>query len=119
MKNLLVISMIIGVAYGSSLADNVANIYKSLTGSSSHGSGGYQDDYGGKNCYPTYETKYKEQCEDYHEKVCYTSHKESCEDVQGKKSLRNNARTTMRRFAIHPIRKVARTFKERKVQGTM
>jgi hypothetical protein len=77
--------MIIGVAYGSSLADNVANIYKSLAGSSSQGSGGYQDEYGGKNCYPTYETKYKEQCEDYHEKVCYTSHKESCEDVQGKK----------------------------------
>merc|ERR1712080_656089 len=55
------------------------------TGSSSYGSGGYEDEYGGKKCYPTYETKHGEQCEDYHEKVCYTSHKEKCEDVQGKK----------------------------------
>merc|ERR1712025_819183 len=30
-------------------------------------------------------TKYKEKCEDYQEKVCYTTHKERCEDVMGKK----------------------------------
>merc|ERR1712226_1650546 len=33
----------------------------------------------------TYETKYKEQCENYHEKVCYTSHNERCKDVMGQK----------------------------------
>merc|ERR1712198_492574 len=36
-------------------------------------------------CYPTYETKYKEQCESYDEKVCYTSHTEQCKDVAGRK----------------------------------
>jgi len=54
-------------------------------GSSNHVSAGYGDDYGGKKCYPTYETKYREQCEDYHEKVCYTRQKEQCNDVGGKK----------------------------------
>merc|ERR1712126_468301 len=46
------------------------------------------DSYGknvGQKCYPTYETKYKEQCESYDEKVCRTSHKEQCKDVAGKK----------------------------------
>ena len=44
-------------------------------------------DYGGdsgyaeKKCYPTYETKYRKQCEDYTEKVCRTTHNEQCQDV--------------------------------------
>merc|ERR1719283_101619 len=44
-------------------------------------------DYGGdsgyaeKKCYPTYETKYRKQCEDYNEKVCRTTHNEQCHDV--------------------------------------
>merc|ERR1719410_3391202 len=52
-------------------------------------SSGHDDNYdgsnAGQNCYPTFETKYKEQCESYNEKVCYTSHKEQCKDVMGKK----------------------------------
>merc|ERR1711981_343804 len=41
--------------------------------------------YGEKKCYPTYETKFREACEDYSEKVCYTTQKESCTDVPGQK----------------------------------
>merc|ERR1740136_639985 len=29
--------------------------------------------------------KYKEKCENYQEKVCYTTHNERCQDVMGKK----------------------------------
>jgi len=36
-------------------------------------------------CYPTYETKYRKQCEDYNEKVCRTTHSEKCEDVGSKR----------------------------------
>jgi len=36
-------------------------------------------------CYPVYETMYKEQCENYHEKVCYSVQEEQCQDVMGKK----------------------------------
>jgi len=57
----------------------------SISSSSEHGIDNYGDDSTGQNCYPTYETKYKEQCESYNEKVCYTSHKEQCKDVMGKK----------------------------------
>merc|ERR1712066_799746 len=41
--------------------------------------------YGDKKCYPTYETKFRDACEDYSEKVCYTTQKESCIDVPGQK----------------------------------
>merc|ERR1712173_103391 len=41
--------------------------------------------YGEKKCYPTYETKFRDACEDYSEKVCYTTQKESCTDVPGQK----------------------------------
>jgi len=54
------------------------------SGSSEYGGDSYGDNAGQK-CYPTYETKYKEQCESYNEKVCRTSHKEQCKDVAGKK----------------------------------
>merc|ERR1711997_774480 len=37
--------------------------------------------YGEKKCYPTFETKYRKQCEHYDEKVCYTNHHEKCNDV--------------------------------------
>merc|ERR1711981_695563 len=43
------------------------------------------DDYGGKKCYPTYETKYKEQCEDVQGKKCKaiksSKHERKCYDV--------------------------------------
>merc|ERR1712133_177762 len=48
-------------------------------------------DYGGdsgyaeKKCYPTYETWYRKQCEDYNEKVCRTTHNEQCQDVASKR----------------------------------
>merc|ERR1719411_2096878 len=56
-----------------------------VTGTSTDEGSEQYGHYGGQKCYPTYETKYKENCEDYHERVCYTSHKERCEDVAGKK----------------------------------
>merc|ERR1712243_11835 len=49
------------------------------------GGGDSYGDTSGQKCYPTYETKYKEQCESYDEKVCYTTHLEACEPVLGKK----------------------------------
>merc|ERR1711942_649748 len=39
----------------------------------------------GKKCYPTYEIKYRKQCEDYNEKVCRTTHNEKCQDVGSKR----------------------------------
>jgi len=57
----------------------------SISSSSEYGAEIYGDDSAGQNCYPTFETKYKEQCESYNEKVCYTSHKEQCKDVMGEK----------------------------------
>merc|ERR1712059_98605 len=63
---------------GSPLSGNLA--YEK-GGEADYGSGNYGD----KKCYPTYETKYKEKCEDYSEKVCYTTQRESCNDVQRKK----------------------------------
>merc|ERR1711972_835242 len=39
------------------------------SGSSEYGGDSYGDNSGQK-CYPTYETKYKKQCESYEEKVC-------------------------------------------------
>jgi len=57
----------------------------SISSNSEYGADSYGDDSAGQNCYPTFETKYKEQCESYNEKVCYTSHKEQCKDVMGKK----------------------------------
>merc|ERR1712133_220759 len=65
-----------GLAYGGSMYGSTPSI------SSSGSNYGYN---AGQKCYPTYETKYKEQCESYDEKVCYTSHKEQCKDVTGKK----------------------------------
>merc|ERR1739848_274446 len=41
--------------------------------------------YAEKKCYSTYETKFREACEDYSEKVCYTTQKESCTDLPGQK----------------------------------
>jgi len=79
MKLLVAVSLIIGVASGASMYDTM----KSLVSGGGYGSSG-GGEYGEK-CYPTYETKYKEQCEDYTEKVCYTTQRERCEDVQGKK----------------------------------
>ena len=32
-------------------------------------------------CFPRYETKYKDKCEDYEEERCYTKHEEKCENV--------------------------------------
>jgi len=75
MKCLVAISLIIGVAYGASMYDTVKGLVSGAT--SGYGS---SDDYGEK-CYPTYETKYRKQCEDYTEKVCYTTHTENCQDV--------------------------------------
>jgi len=83
MRNLFAVSLIIGVAYGASMTGNYASY--DTEGSADYASGGYGDEYGGKKCYPTYETKYREKCEDYQEKVCRTMHKEKCEDVHGKK----------------------------------
>jgi len=82
MKYLLAIYFVIGIAYGASVYEAMKGM---VSGSPTDYGSGQQNDYGGKKCYPTYETKYRENCEDYHEKVCYTSHKERCEDVVGKK----------------------------------
>jgi len=76
MKYIIAISLIIGVAYGASMYDTVKGLVSGAT--SGYGS---NDDYGENNCYPTYETKYRKQCEDYTEKVCYTTHAEKCQDV--------------------------------------
>merc|ERR1719209_645960 len=98
MKHYIAISFIIGVSYGASMYDaggsaaHGSREYGHGGGEHDHGSveyghgsGEYGDEYGGQKCYPTFETKYKEQCEDYHEKVCYTTQKEKCKDVNGKK----------------------------------
>merc|ERR1719158_2167863 len=82
MHNLVAISLLIGLAYGGSMYGTTPSI---TPGSSEYGSSEYGHEHSGQNCYPTYETKYKEQCESYNEKVCYTSHKEDCKDVMGKK----------------------------------
>merc|ERR1719414_803507 len=80
MKCLAAIFLLIGLAYGGSMYGSTPSI--------SSGSSEYGDNYdgnSGQKCYPTYETKYIEQCESYDEKVCYTSHSEQCKDVAGKK----------------------------------
>jgi len=82
MKCLVAVSVLIGIAYGGSLHGTTPSLASGYE--SDHGNEHYGGDYGEK-CYPTYETKYKEQCEDYHEKVCYTTHNEQCKDVMGKK----------------------------------
>jgi len=77
MKYLVAISLIIGVAYGASMYDTVKGM---VTGDYGGDSG-----YAEKKCYPTYETKYRKQCEDYNEKVCRTTHNEQCQDVASKR----------------------------------
>merc|ERR1719167_1826379 len=75
-----------GLTYGGSMYGSTPSI---SSDSSEYGEDSYGEDSYGKNagqkCYPTYETKYKKQCESYDEKVCRTSHKEQCIDVAGKK----------------------------------
>ena len=34
------------------------------------------------NCFPKYETKYKEKCIDYEEEDCTTGHEEKCQDLK-------------------------------------
>jgi len=81
MKCIFAIVFFMGLAYGGSMYGSTPSI---SSGSPEYGGDSYNDNAGQK-CYPTYETKYKEQCESYDEKVCRTSHKEQCKDVAGKK----------------------------------
>merc|ERR1719370_1849975 len=76
------------------------------SGSSEYGDDSYGDNAGQK-CYPTYETKYKEQCESYNEKVCRTSHTEQCKDVAGRnvrlfilRSKKENVSMSMNCYAL-------------------
>merc|ERR1711864_52260 len=81
MKLYLLVVLAVTVS-GSPLSGNLA--YEK-GGEAGYGADYGSGDYGGQKCYPTYETKYKEQCEDYSEKVCYTTQRESCNDIQRKK----------------------------------
>lgn len=53
-------------------------------GDSSGNSFGMSDSYGGDayktKCYPVYEIKYEDKCQQYTDRVCTTQHKESCHD---------------------------------------
>merc|ERR1712110_975234 len=79
-------------SYGSSM-EPTSSYRGIMEPTSDHGSEGYgtgdveygRSGYGEKKCYPTHETKFREACEDYSEKVCYTTQKESCTDVPGQK----------------------------------
>merc|ERR1711862_81841 len=81
MKYVIAIVFFTGLVYGGSMYGSTPSI---TSGSSDYGGDSYADNSGQK-CYPTYETKYKKQCESYDEKVCYTTHLEACEPVVGKK----------------------------------
>merc|ERR1719510_1844999 len=87
MKIYLLASLVIGLVSGRSLTGD----YASPGVMSDYGGEDHGDDYGGgsgyedKKCSPTYETKYKEECIDYSEKVCYTTQKEKCSDVEIRK----------------------------------
>merc|ERR1719510_1955132 len=84
MKVYLLASLVIGLVSGRSLTGD----YASHGVMSDYGGEDHGDDYGGgsgyedKKCSPTYETKYKEECIDYTEKVCYTKQQEKCSDMQ-------------------------------------
>jgi hypothetical protein len=89
MELYLLAYLLVGLVSGASLPGN----YGSMESTPDYGGEGYGTgdvEYGGsahedKKCYPTYETKFREACEDYSEKVCYTNQKESCTDVEGQK----------------------------------
>merc|ERR1719243_567731 len=81
MKCMIAIAFLTGLAYGGSMYGSTPSI---TSGSSEYGGDSYGDNAGQK-CFPTYETKYKKQCESYNEKVCRTSHQEQCKDVAGQK----------------------------------
>jgi len=73
----------------------VIGSYDSEGGNEVYGNSGYEasgyestaNGYGGDEyetkCTPYYETVHVERCEDYEDKVCYTSQQESCQDVMG------------------------------------
>merc|ERR1712126_161710 len=63
MKYVVAISLIIGIAYGASMYDTVKGLVTGASSSYEEGS-----EYGEKKCYPTFETKYRKQCEDYNER---------------------------------------------------
>merc|ERR1711899_495689 len=67
-------------------------------------------DYGGKQCYPTFETKYRNQCEDYTEKVCYTSHAEKCQDVASQRC--KAMKTSKQERKCHDVNELLCSLKE-------
>ena len=89
MELYLLASLLVGLVSGVNLPGN----YGTMEPTPDYGGEGYGTadvEYGGsahadKKCYPTYETKFREACEDYSEKVCYTTQKESCTDLPGQK----------------------------------
>jgi len=89
MELYLLASLLVGLVSGATLSGNYAT-QEPMPDYGSEGYGTGDVEYGGsvyedKKCSPTYETKFREACEDYAEKVCYTTQKESCRDLPGQK----------------------------------
>merc|ERR1719412_2405003 len=101
--NLFYISLLLGVASAASMYDNMRSL---VTGQSPDYGGGQYGEVAEKQCYETHETKYKEQCEDYVEKVCYTTQKvqRTVRRLRRKsllhntKSTKNSAKITSKKF---------------------